>query len=213
MAITVNSNLGTGNSLDFNADIDNYDGEFSGTNRGWFYGGATLGDTHSQYGNDSAGDGGAGDSTIFGGTFNYVFGTFTGTMNSISFGEDVNYTGSGNVSTTALTHDSTLFNISGLSISGSSSSDPLQQVALSFLNGTAKTAFRSAFNGDNITFNGNAGNETFTGGRHDGGGARCRPACRKQGRRDMGRAGRQRADRACHDAQFQFRPGRSCPCR
>lgn len=162
MAITVNSNVTT--SLDFNNYIDTYDGNFSGSNRGWFQGGATLGDTHEQYGNDSAGDGGVGASTIFGGTFDYVFGTFTGALNTISFGTDVNFTGSGNVSSTTLTHDSTLFDISGLNITGSSASDPLQKVALSFLNGTAKTDFWSAFNGDSITFNGNSGDETFKGG-------------------------------------------------
>jgi Ca2+-binding RTX toxin-like protein len=164
MAITVNSNVTTGNSLDFNAYIDNYDGNFSGSNRGWFYGGTALGDTHTQYSNDSAGDAGASDSSIFGGTFNYTFGTFTGTLNTISFGTDVNFTGSGNVSTSALTHDSTLFDISGLNITGSTSTDALQSVLLSFLNGTTKTAFHSAFDNDTITFNGNAGNETFTGG-------------------------------------------------
>jgi Ca2+-binding RTX toxin-like protein len=164
MTITVNSNVTTGNSLDFNSYIDNYDGNFAGTNRGWFYGGSTLAGPHSQYGNDSAGDAGASDSLIIGGTFNYTFGTFSGSLNTMSFGTDVNFTGTGNLSTSALTQDSTLFDISGLNITGSTATDQLQKVVLSFLNGTAKTDFHSAFDNDNIVFNGNAGHETFTGG-------------------------------------------------
>lgn len=175
MAISITVNSTTGTSFDVNAYLGSYPGGFSSSalNFGLFYDGATNDSEYTQYGlqNTSTDDAFLAGSDA--GDLTYSTGNLDGSLDTLSFGEGLNYTYpgvypfAGIESTSAMTLDETVLTIDNLGLDDTSQAggtgDDVHDLLYGLMTGDS-SYLETYLAANDIEFQGGAGNDTFVSG-------------------------------------------------